>query len=243
MIRNAPCGCCGATPPFPDGSRCHPHRILPGHRGGRYTKRNTTPRCPACHDIAHGGTGVPPFRGAPRKGGLNRMAQLTPEQRSEYARTIGANRDLGQLRKNARAMTRARLKAPPAQQRAWSQQGGRRAHEVHPDLARRMGLVGGRRVNELHPGHARRAGQISGRNYVNRTTAEQRSALASKANRAQGWEPKHRGGLRSLEVNPPAQRRIRSRAWWASMSSGEREMFVQLRSLVQQERRALRKDD
>jgi hypothetical protein len=64
-IRNSPCGGCGAAPPFQQwgGARCHPHRIKPGSKGGQYTKRNTTPRCPRCHDLEHGGSGTEPFSG------------------------------------------------------------------------------------------------------------------------------------------------------------------------------------
>jgi len=48
-IRNSPCGKCGAVPPYPDGSWTQKHRIVPGSKGGRYTLKNTVPRCPKCH--------------------------------------------------------------------------------------------------------------------------------------------------------------------------------------------------
>lgn len=48
-IRNLPCALCLAVPPFPDGSRCHPHRIVRGKDGGEYTRDNVVPLCPPCH--------------------------------------------------------------------------------------------------------------------------------------------------------------------------------------------------
>lgn len=45
-IRNAPCGRCGAKPPFHDGSRCQVHRLVPS-RG--YVPDNVVSRCPGCH--------------------------------------------------------------------------------------------------------------------------------------------------------------------------------------------------
>lgn len=45
-IRAQPCGECGATPPFTDGSRCHPHRLIPA-KG--YVVGNVAPRCSTCH--------------------------------------------------------------------------------------------------------------------------------------------------------------------------------------------------
>jgi len=41
-----PCGKCGSVPPFSDGSRCQPHRIVP-ELG--YVEGNVVPRCPLCH--------------------------------------------------------------------------------------------------------------------------------------------------------------------------------------------------
>lgn len=54
-IRNMPCGNCGAVPLFDDGSRCHPHRIIPGSKGGQYVEGNVVSRCPPCRDAEHGG--------------------------------------------------------------------------------------------------------------------------------------------------------------------------------------------
>jgi len=44
-----PCGKCHKRPPYQDGSWTQKHRIKPESKGGRYTKRNTVPRCPSCH--------------------------------------------------------------------------------------------------------------------------------------------------------------------------------------------------
>jgi len=48
-IRLMPCGKCGAKPPYADGQWTQKHRINPGSKGGRYTLKNTVPRCPPCH--------------------------------------------------------------------------------------------------------------------------------------------------------------------------------------------------
>jgi len=76
-IRNSPCGRCGGVPPFEDGSRCHPHRIIPGCEGGEYVEGNVTPRCAECHDIEHGGNGKIPLIAATRAAVLS----ISPAQR------------------------------------------------------------------------------------------------------------------------------------------------------------------
>lgn len=48
-IRLQPCALCLAVPPFGDGSKCHPHRLIPGRDGGRYVASNVIPLCPPCH--------------------------------------------------------------------------------------------------------------------------------------------------------------------------------------------------
>jgi len=63
-IRNRPCGRCGAVPPFPDGSRCHPHRLVPS-RG--YVAGNVVARCPPCHSEE---PGHKPWVRHARQGGL-----------------------------------------------------------------------------------------------------------------------------------------------------------------------------
>jgi len=74
QIRSSACVGCGRTPPFADNERCHAHRIISGKEGGEYVRGNVEARCPACHDIEHGGDGYAPFIGAAsfggRKGGL-----------------------------------------------------------------------------------------------------------------------------------------------------------------------------
>lgn len=130
-IRNLPCGRCGGVPPFADGSRCHPHRLVPGCEGGEYTEGNVVPRCPSCHDIEHGGDGTAPFIGAAKIGGAiggkiggRRVHEVYPEM----ARANG-------------------IKYGPA--------GGRRRQELYPGLSqengRKYGAKGGHRVHELHP--------------------------------------------------------------------------------------------
>jgi NUMOD3 motif/HNH endonuclease len=55
-FRTMPCGRCGALPPYSDGSWTQKHRIIPGgKKGGQYTKENTVPRCPPCHNAEHNG--------------------------------------------------------------------------------------------------------------------------------------------------------------------------------------------
>src|SRR6266571_2805661 len=53
-FRTMQCGGCGKWPPYEDGSWTQKHRLKPGSKGGRYTKRNTVPRCPRCHAKAPG---------------------------------------------------------------------------------------------------------------------------------------------------------------------------------------------
>lgn len=88
-IRNMPCGNCGGVPPFPDGNRCHPHRVIPGSEGGQYTKANTVPRCPRCHDVEHGGEGAAPFTGASREGGFALHRTVDPKKLRQWCRKGG----------------------------------------------------------------------------------------------------------------------------------------------------------
>lgn len=125
-IRNAPCGRCGAVPPFTDGSRCHPHRVVPGSAGGQYIAGNAVPRCPSCHDIEHGGEGTSPFIGAARVGGRaggRRRQELHPDLSREIA-----------IRTHKLYPTMAR-------------EAGLRAHELHPGLASETM----RRTHEKYP--------------------------------------------------------------------------------------------
>lgn len=84
-IRNSPCGKCGAVPPFADGSRCHPHRVISESKGGQYTKRNTVPRCAKCHSKEPGHSPglilLPPSK---IRASLRGRA-LTPEHRAKIS--------------------------------------------------------------------------------------------------------------------------------------------------------------
>ena len=212
-IRSSPCGSCGAVPPFDDGSRCHPHRIDP-EKG--YVAGNVVPRCPACHSEE---PDHHPWIKAARKGGLNRVAKLTPAELSEIGRrggliggrrgALAMNAKLTPAERSANARKAGRegaralnAKLAPAEHVANSRKGGfaraakltpaglsaigRRAHELHPDLARengrKGGIKGGRRVHELYPDLARENGRRGALTTNAMLTTSQRSAAARK-----GW--------------------------------------------------------
>lgn len=153
-IRNSPCGRCGKRPPFSDGSRCHPHRIIPGCVGGRYTKENTTPRCPECHDIEHGGTGEAPFIGAAHQRGVDRMRRLGPKGRRALARaasraacekiTTEQRQKWGRLSGRVRRLRRPKLRKvreSKIARRRRAQMAALRLHEVRPTLRYRLGQM------------------------------------------------------------------------------------------------------
>ena len=145
-IRNSPCGRCGAVPPFKDGSRCHPHRIIPRSQGGLYTRENTVPRCPKCHGTEHGGMGrgisTAALIGAAHLGGRSggklggkRRQELYPDLSRQWGLKYGREAGI---------------------------KGGHRTHELHPDHGRQCGLKygskGGHRVHELYPNLAHENG-------------------------------------------------------------------------------------
>src|SRR2546430_16024625 len=90
-IRNSRCGKCHKRPPFADGSRCHPHRLVPA-KG--YVKGNVVPRCPKCHSQEPGHNpqftlsarkaGLKGGRKGGQKGGLASQAKRSPAQRREF---------------------------------------------------------------------------------------------------------------------------------------------------------------
>src|SRR6266849_220559 len=87
-IRDLPCGTCGSVPPFQDGSRCHPHRLVPS-KG--YVEGNVVPRCPECHAAEPGHKPMTKLaRQAGLKGGVARMAGLTPAERAALSRAATA---------------------------------------------------------------------------------------------------------------------------------------------------------
>lgn len=132
QIRNSRCGQCGEKPPFTDGSRCQPHRIVPGHQGGKYTRENTVSRCNKCHDIEHGGTGEAPFIGAARIGGKT-GAKILHERHPDLA---------------SKTMKQTNANTPPEVRKARSKKARAHALQLNPDMCSR----GGRRMHELHPG-------------------------------------------------------------------------------------------
>lgn len=158
-IRNSPCGRCREKPPFADGSRCQPHRIIPGCDGGLYTRENTTPRCNKCHDIEHGGTGQAPFIGSARmagkKGGKIGGRTLRDRHPDHFSR-IG---------------------------KVGGKIGGRRTHELHPDQARETGRRGGSTTCAKHPGHALRMVRIALSNSTPEELHERRSAAGKVGGR------------------------------------------------------------
>src|SRR5712664_4128900 len=104
-IRNRPCGRCHERPPFEDGSRCHPHRLVP-EKG--YVEGNVVPRCPECHAEEPGSS---QYTRHARQGGLNRAAVLTPKQLraigQKGARACHAQSTAEQRRARARKAARA----------------------------------------------------------------------------------------------------------------------------------------
>jgi len=178
-IRTMPCGKCHKRPPYSDGSWTQKHRIIPGSKGGRYTKKNTVPRCPKCHakEPKHGALGwiLLPFakrREAGLKGGW-RVRELYPDHFSKMSR-----------RQHALYPDLARTTA-------------RRVHERHPEQAREMG----RRSWALHRDEhiaARR-----GRKASAETRAKLSAARRGKPSGARGyrWTPEQRAKLKG-RVSP-----------------------------------------
>jgi len=118
-VRNAPCGVCHTVPPFADGSRCHPHRLVPS-RG--YLVGNVVPRCPSCH-AAESQPNVRRLVMSARRGGLHGgFVSMSREKRAEVARLGG----LKSIRRGG---------------------GWRRAHDLHPDMAREAGRKGALALN------------------------------------------------------------------------------------------------
>jgi hypothetical protein len=127
-----PCGKCGAVPPYPDGSWTQKHRLKPGSKGGRYTVKNTVPRCPKCHAfVEHKGVG----RG---------LIMLSLEKRRAAGRKHKLRPD------KAREMARRCHELHPDLLR--------RHHELYPDLASQTM----RRTNRRYPNLASEAGKKGG---------------------------------------------------------------------------------
>lgn len=128
-IRMMPCGKCGATPPFSDGSRCHPHRIEPS-RG--YVAGNVVPRCPVCHSREPGhSTFVASAFHAGKAGGPKggkRVHQVHPTMASENGK------------KNMAAVN-ARL--THEDHKRLGRQGWEKWRKMYPDLARQNGFLYG----------------------------------------------------------------------------------------------------
>ncbi|KKN68892.1 hypothetical protein LCGC14_0446780 [marine sediment metagenome] len=151
-IRESPCGRCGNRPPFPDGSRCHPHRIIPGCDGGQYVVGNVIPRCSDCHVLEHGGDGqaslltvacrLGGLRGGPKAKGKVGFA-LWPREKIQAA----AKKVSHEARARAgRLGGRARIAAStPMQLSITGRKGGKAVHKYHPNLARANGLKYGRK--------------------------------------------------------------------------------------------------
>lgn len=186
VIRSMPCGRCGARPPFADGTRCQPHRLVPGSAGGKYVVGNVEPRCASCHDIEHGGTGAAPLIGAASDGG-RKGGRASGESKRRNGLTPAA------LAHARSALDVARASISREQHSANSRKGAHRTHELHPDLARevgrrvgrRYGRAGARRMHELHPEQARQNGLKSRASLVARTAV--RSAPERRASCLKGW--------------------------------------------------------
>lgn len=205
-IRNSACGRCGSTPPLPDGSRCHPHRIVPGSEGGQYVEGNVVPRCPSCHDLEHGGDGTAPFIGAAQEGG-RKGAFALHDKYPDLARATA--RRLHQVYPNLARDTAIRT------------------HQRHPELGRELGRKHGpkggansfgkdheraraaaRRCHELHPDLARDLGRKYGPVTVARRLAAGLDAFG--LTHEQSVEAGHKGGLvgghRVHELHPDLMR-------------------------------------
>lgn len=159
VIRNSPCGRCKRKPPFPDGSRCQPHRIIPGQQGGKYTKKNTVPRCNECHDIEHGGTGEAPFIGAATLGGKKggkiggkRVWELHRDHMLEVSRAANLK---GASKGGAAGGIKKAWERHPERMRAAAQLGIKHLHEWYPaevkaEWSRAGGKAGGTKTAEIH---------------------------------------------------------------------------------------------
>ncbi len=232
-IRNSPCGQCEAIPILENGERCHPHRIVHGADGGQYTEDNVVPRCYSCHDVEHGGDGTAPFLGACREGGLNRMAKLSSAERSAYTRRIRAQRDPERLRERAsnicRNMTPSQLKERSRKSTASLLSNS--TPEERSARSQKGGLTGKKHFYDT--GCARKAGQKSGQQYVARTTAKERHALAivgAKACIEKYSVAERRERFRKASSSKARRRTSQgARSWWADMSVAERRLFLERR--------------
>ena len=224
-IRSMPCGKCGAVPPFPDGSRCHPHRLVPAEG---YVANNVVPRCPSCHASEHGSAKCTKHAyqaglrthelhpGLARANG-RRTHELHPElaqeNASKGARTLNAQLTPAERSANAREAGRARMASMTPEQRS--------------DLARKCGFISGpknvaamnadpanrikgirvreerKRRDGLTPGelaHVREAGRISGhRNGL---------ALRAKLTDAEYSEMRRRGWITRRAKQAASRARI-----------------------------------
>lgn len=125
-IRKSPCGKCGAVPPFPDGSRCQPHRIEPALG---YVAGNVVPRCPQCHAAEPGHPILPTVA---FKGGRRRQ-ELYPDLSREKMVALNASRTSAERAAFASAATAS---LTPSERSANVRKGGLLTHQRHPELAR-----------------------------------------------------------------------------------------------------------
>lgn len=102
-IRDSFCCLCLVVPPFADGSRCHPHRIIRGQDGGQYVDGNVIALCPECHKATDRVACITAARSGAyrlhelhpmmaRENGLKNiktLLALSPEQRAANARKAG----------------------------------------------------------------------------------------------------------------------------------------------------------
>jgi len=129
-IRFMPCGKCGEHPPYADGSMTQKHRLKPASKGGRYTVKNTVPRCPRCH-----------VKEPKHRPGLITISQAT-------------RRESG--RKGGRASAETHRRNGWRQQgELGSKYGLRRAWELHPDLMKANASRTCRKTNHVRY-HVRR---------------------------------------------------------------------------------------
>jgi hypothetical protein len=121
-IRKMPCGKCGAVPPYADGSWTQKHRLKPGSKGGKYTIKNTVPRCPRCHAKEPGHLG----------GGRSGFILLSQEQR----RAAGRARKRRRVTRKTRAKISASLRGRLRPDLRWS--AARRATPVPPEVREKI---------------------------------------------------------------------------------------------------------
>lgn len=190
-IRDSACRLCLALPPFPDGSRCHVHRIIRGRDGGLYVADNVLPLCPPCHAavdrmvvIAATYRGIAARKKRTAEFGFTDKELLRHRQFAAggsrgavkgYAKGLGAWRaglTDEQFLEHQHATTR---KAVEWQQRhpelhaAIGRKGAQRAAELHGTLGKRAGHLGGKasRLNERmtpeeHSRNSRKGGKLGG---------------------------------------------------------------------------------